>query len=209
MQRVPGPRQRLELRTADVLDEAAAAGEGTDAILFAPNDKGRNIDAVKPMGKLRIVKPRRPGKPRGGCTVLQRHVDVRRGKPANPFLGERLLVERIPGMLLRRPKEDVAIRFLDRGNAGRREQRETAQARRIANRDLGGGPAAERVADEMNIPEIERRQQIEIEEREIADAAEPGRQIPVAEARMLGRDHAPFGAQHLEQRIPVEAAGAV
>src|SRR5262249_18534890 len=79
----------------------------------------------------------------------------------------------------------------------------------IAHGDLGRGPAAERMADEMDIRQIQLFDEVEIKIGEIADAHHPFGDLRAAEARMLGREDAMLFGEKLQERAPIRAAGAV
>ena len=110
---------------------------------------------------------------------------------------------------LRRPGEDIVEHGVAAFDAGGREQRQRCQPGRVADRDLGRDPAAEAVPDEMNIAQVQRLHQVEIEERHVADAHHPVRDLPAPEARMLRRQHAVSAAELLEQRVPRRTGDAV
>ena len=108
------------------------------------------------------------------------------------------------------PRQPVSReRRLARLDAGGRKQCERRQGAGIADRDLRRDPAAQAMSDQMNIAQLERLHQIEIEERDVADAHHPVRDLPAPEARMLRRQDAVAAAELVEQRIPRRPRGAV
>ena len=128
--------------------------------------------------QLRIVQTRVPGEPRQPGAVLQDDVDVELGL-------------RLPATLRRAcrswnwrranssapPGEDVVERRLRALRARRRQQRQRGEPLRVADRHLGRDPAADAMADEMHVAQIQRLQHVEIEEREIADVSSSRRGI--------------------------------
>ena len=84
------------------------------------------------------------------------------------------------------------------------------QPPRVAHRELGRDPAAEREADQIDMVEIELVEKIEIEARQVLDVVEPGRRIGRAVARMLGHDHVVAGGElRHERQPPARAVAAV
>jgi len=164
---------------------------------------------MQPIGQLRIVHARVPAEPRQSGAVLQPYVDVELGLRLLPLLRQLGIVELPVRELLRRPGEDVVEHGFAGLDAGGREQRQRSQPGGAADGDLRRDPAAEAVSHEMNIAQVQRLHQVEVEERHVADAHHPVRNRPASEARMLRRQHAESAAEAVEQRIPCRARNAV
>ena len=80
----------------------------------------------------------------------------------------------------------------------------------LRDRGLRRGPAAERLADDMDLVRPELVEEIEVVHRQIADVAQPGRIVRRAEARVLGHEHLELLGQQIEHRQPDrQAVGAV
>ena len=126
-----------------------------------------------------------------------------------PLLRQLGVVELPARELLHRPGEDIVEHGLARLDAGGRKQCERRQGAGIADRDLRRDPAAQAMSDQMNIAQLQRLHQVEIEERDVADAHHPVRELPPSEARMLRRQDAVAAAELVEQRIPRRPRGAV
>jgi hypothetical protein len=76
--------------------------------------------------------------------------------------------------------------------------------------DLGGEPAAERIADQVDPVEPRFFDEVEIEEREVRQRADSGRVVGTAEARMLRHQEFIALGERIEERQPLRhAAGAV
>ncbi len=155
-------------------------------VVGAPHDQGRHVDPVQPFAQVRIVGARLPRELRGGDPVL--HIDVfefRTQQPRDHLVGARRVMEEIADALLVAAQEEVDLlgaRHMDAGGADQRQRREPVG---VADRKLGGDPAAERRPDEMDAVEIELLEEVEIEVGEVVDGIEPVRRIAVVEARML------------------------
>ncbi len=93
-------------------------------------------------------------------------------------------------------------------DSGGSDERERAQAGRIAHGRLRGNPAAERTPDEMDAGEVELVEEVEIEVGQIADGIEPWRRVGGAEARMLGSDDVELFRQPRHAREPDSHAAA-
>src|SRR5262249_4910982 len=112
--------------------------------------------------------------------------------------------------LLRRPDKIVAGRHAFDANAGRRDEREAGDAARVAHRGLGRGPAAERMADDVDRRREACVEHVEIIHRQIRHLAKPMRIVGAAEARMLRNSHREVVREAFEEWQPGRpAAGAV
>ena len=80
---------------------------------------------------------------------------------------------------------------------------------RVAHRDLGREPAAERIADQMRVLDFELIEDVEIEIGEVVNGIEPVRRIALAEPGMFRRDDVVFLRECLQERQPARAACAM
>src|SRR5438270_9165014 len=79
-----------------------------DAVLFAPHDGYRHVDAMEPPRELRIVQPRLPGEARGGVPVLKGDIDrLRRQRYREALLRVALLKEELADRVLGREQKNV------------------------------------------------------------------------------------------------------
>ena len=84
--------------------------------------------------------------------------------------------------------------------AGRRQLDEAPEPRAVADQDLGGEPAAERIADQMDAVESRLLDEVEIEHREIRHRADPGRVVGAAKPGMLRHQQVVMLGQGIEER---------
>ena len=201
MRKVAGALDGLELRAGNERAIAAAVALAQDAVGGAPQEQGRQLDAVQPVLQLRIVHVGRP------CDPGMRFLVARRGQRF--LLGQGLVValaglriekgERVELGGHQRPDIDdvagLAVADLDADGVGHHEPR---QPRLVLHRDLGRDPAAEADADHKDVVEIELFEQVEIEVRKVVDRAHAFRQLRGAEARMRRRDDAAAMRERVE-----------
>ena len=125
----------------------AVAGR-ENLVVVAPDDQRRNVDPVDPLPHLRVVEARVPGELRGRKLVLEPDVDLLLGqRHRQPQVGELLIDEQVADALLRRPQEQVALRTPEMCRPAALTSVSVARRRGAADRDFGGDPAAERIAD--------------------------------------------------------------
>src|SRR5262245_12424196 len=198
-------RQGDELGLRDGALERRVARERDYAIVLAPDQQCWNIDAVQPIGQLRIVHARVPGQPRKRGAVLQHDVDIELGLRVLPVARQLGIVELSVRELFHRPREDVVEWGFRAFNAGRRQQRQRGKPRAAADRYLGRDPAAQPVPDEVDVAQLERLEQVEIAEGYVPHAQHPVRNLSAPEAGMLRGQHAVSDAERIEQRVPRRA----
>ena len=186
---------------------SAAYGRRHDLVVVAPDDQRRQFDAVQPLLEIGIEPARLPAELRHGEAVPQHHVHLRLARrQRQDAVGEGLVVIEVAHRLLRPPDEIVAARHALDADAGRRELDEAAEARAVADQDLGGEPAAERVADQMDPVEPRLLDEVEIEHRKVRHRADPRRIVGAAEAGMLGHQQLVALGQRIEERQPLRHA---
>ena len=152
---------------------------------------------------MRIVAARLPGEARRGGLVLEADIlELGAGGALHHRVGARRIVEEIADALLVGAQEGIDLGDARHENAGGAHQRQRGDTARVAHRELGRDPAAEIVADEMDVRQIELVEQIEIEARKIRDGVEPGGRVRRAEARMLRRDNVMARCQVGQARRP-------
>jgi hypothetical protein len=84
------------------------------------------------------------------------------------------------------------------------------KARAVADQNLGREPAAERIADQMDIVEPGLLDEVEIEHRQVRHRGDPRRVVGAAETGVLGHQQFVTLGQRVEKRQPLRhAAGAV
>ena len=104
------------------------------------------------------------------------------------------------------PDEIVATWHAFDADAGRCQLDEAPKAGAVADQDLGGEPAAERVADEMDPVEPHLLDEVEIEHRQVRYRMDPRRVVGAAKAGMLGHQHLVALRQRIEERQPLRHA---
>ena len=182
-----------------------AIGGADDAVLLAPQQQRRDVDAMQPALQMRVVHVRLPAEPRERLAAAR---DA--GKFGLRQLHQvALAVRRIgPGeahVLVARHRVhvgDVAVGHAADLDAERIDQHQPAEAPRVAHRHLGGDPAAEAGADQDGVLQPQRRGEIEIQVGEVIDRAQPVRQRRIAPARMMRRNHPIALRQQVEPFAP-------
>ncbi len=177
---------------------------GEELVVLAPHHQGRDADAVQPAFQRRIEPARVPAELGGGEAVGQRDVGLVVGHRHRQHpVGDRLVVIEVAHRLFGTPDEIVAGGDALDPDAGRRQQRETCEARTAAHRHLGRGPAAERLPDEMHLVDPKPVEEIEVVHGEVADVAHPGGIVRGAITGMLGDADIALFRQELEERQPL------
>ena len=180
-------------------------------VLIAPDDERRQLDAMQPFLEIGIVPARLPAELGRGEAVLEHRIDLLLGRlQRERDIGISLVVEDVAQQLFAIPDEEIARGHALDADAGRGDERQALGAAPIANEDLGGDPAAERMADDVDVAQLERLEEIEIEHRHVGDVADQRRIVRGAEARMLGYQQLVLLGQRIEERQPLRiAVGAV
>ena len=127
-----------------------------------------------------------------------------------PRLGEFSVEKRVVDTLVVIPQENIALGHTGDVNAGGGDQGEGLNARGRPNRDFQRQPAAQRIADQMNLVLAERVEKIEIEIGEVAHPVEPVRRVRPAPSRMARHVNRIVLGQPVHIGHPaLRAAGAV
>ena len=180
------------------------------AVVVAPDQQGRHVDAVQPFGQIRIVAARLPGDLGDRGAVLQRDVfQFRPQRACDDVVGLFLIVKEVAQPLLVAAQERIEL--LDAGDmeTGGAGQRERGQPLRAAHGELRGDPAAERQPDQVDVLEFQLVEQVEIEIGEVVDVIEPVRRVGFAKARMFRRDDVELLRQLLHERQDICAGRAM
>src|SRR5579862_3147128 len=187
MREMAGALDQLEARARNGGAIGAAIGRRDDAILRTPEKERRKADAMEAAFELWIVQIGSPAKARCRFTRPRDRVELflrQLGEVAlRPYLveielllqlgiGDEIHIENIARL---------AIADLDAESVDENEMRE---ARGILHCDLGRDPAADAGADDRDVAQIERLEQIEIEISEIVDVIELRRNLGATIARM-------------------------
>src|SRR5262249_38427523 len=123
---------------------------------------------------------------------------------------EFLIVEQIADTLLLAAQECINLFHPFDMDTGRADEGQGSQPRRVADGEVGGDPAAERAADEMDLVQVELVEKVEVEIGEIGNVVEPIRRVGRAETGMLGNDNVEFFRQSCHAGQPdTDAAAAV
>jgi hypothetical protein len=148
-----------------------------------------------------------PAEPRRHEAVREHAVGLflRRRERDHP-LGKRLIVEQIARGFLGRPDEVVAHGYAFHPHPGGRDQRQRLHAQRVAHCDLGGDPAAEGIADDVDAVGAEVIEKVEVVHRHVGDVPDGAGVVERAEPGMLGHEHVVMASELLEQRKPAGPA---
>ena len=175
-------------------------GDGDDPVPPAPHQQCRRADASQPPAQLRVAQLRRGPAERGGPGEaaepaqrpvvgqvvgqrLERDGSVRVGEQHAPHLAETPHAARRGG-----PEEQLAPRVGDVEAEGRDED-ESADPGWVAQRELGGQPAAERRADDVDPVKAERAEQVGEVEGAVLDVGSGCEGVRARVAGERGGDH--------------------
>ena len=186
---------------------------GDEPILCAADQQRRPVDHVQPVPELGIVHVGLPGDERERLAVARARQQLGIGKLAGvrpPFV--RIGIQQAVDLILRHGVDVGNVELIDRPDldADRRDQHQLVDRRRVLGRNLGCGPAADRMADQHDSGQFQSCDQFEIEVREVVDRVDPDRQARSAEAWMHRRDHVePLAERGEERRGRIKSAAAV
>ncbi len=187
----PAPSMVTSLRARDQAGIGGGVFRGHQPVLRAADEQRRPVDAVQPVLELGIVHVGFPGDQRERLPVARAREQLGVGQLARvrpPLL--RLGVEQRVELVLRHGVDVGNVEPVDRPDldADGAISTSLSMSRGALGRELGRGPAADRMADQQDVGEIEPADQFEIEVREVVDRVDPDRQARPAEARMHRRD---------------------
>jgi len=154
-----------------------------DAVAFAPEHVDRDVDGAEPVGERRVG--------HGRARVADQGQDVR-ARPGTAARRDGCLARVVEGV---RPElgggeaADVGQRVAVDHDADPVDDHRTADSRALLQGDLGGQPAAERVADHGDVGEVELFQQRDVRPRQFGDAGQARVLRGAAEAGVRGQQH--------------------
>ena len=166
MREMPGVGDDLHARAGNLRAPRLAIRGADDAVLLAPQQQRRDVDAVQPALQMRIVHVGLPAEPRECLAAARDAGEFGLRQPHQVALAVRRIGPGQAQILVARHRVhvgDVAVGHAADLDAERIGQHQPGEAPRVAHRHLGGDPAAEAGADQHRILQLQRRSEIEIQ----------------------------------------------